>query len=281
MQPVAVLISIYKNDDAAIFIDAIQSIKHQKIGLQNIRTYLCIDGELPSSLSSLIASEADFFYKIIRNQSNAGLAFSLNKLIDNLDDEEFIFRMDADDICLEDRFSRQINYLKKHPEIMVLGGSIEEFSSENPETFIRVYPSSFEEIKKFIPRGCPFAHPTVCFRRGLFDLGYRYSAPLGKEAADNSNSDIQLWYRLVTDNIPMANIPEVVLKFRKSPKLYTRRSKAKAIDEFNIYIHGIRKLYGFHPYMIYPCLRLLFRLMPQNMIRYTYGSHFRANFLNK
>ena len=49
----------------------------------------------------------------IRNWKNKGLAYALNKLISVAlvnNEFDFIARMDADDISLEDRFQRQIDF---------------------------------------------------------------------------------------------------------------------------------------------------------------------------
>ncbi|WP_407232689.1 glycosyltransferase [Escherichia coli] len=50
----------------------------------------------------------------IRSEKNKGLAYALNKLISVAlvnNEFDFIARMDADDISLEDRFQRQIDFL--------------------------------------------------------------------------------------------------------------------------------------------------------------------------
>ena len=46
---------------------------------------------------------------------------------------EIFARMDSDDICVEDRFERQLEVIQNNPEIGVVGGWIAEFVYE-PET---------------------------------------------------------------------------------------------------------------------------------------------------
>ena len=38
-------------------------------------------------------------------------------------DVEYVARMDADDVCIPQRFERQIQYLDSHPEIDILGSN--------------------------------------------------------------------------------------------------------------------------------------------------------------
>ncbi len=47
-------------------------------------------------------------HKTVRNESKLGLARSLNRLLDSLEDEDFVFRMDSDDYSHTDRISRQV-----------------------------------------------------------------------------------------------------------------------------------------------------------------------------
>ena len=53
------------------------------------------------------------------NKTNKGLAYSLNKAIENCN-TKYIARIDADDIVYPGRLEAQLTYLEKHPEIDVL-----------------------------------------------------------------------------------------------------------------------------------------------------------------
>ena len=57
-----------------------------------------------------------------------GLAHELNygmKLCTN----DWVFRMDIDDVCANERFSKQINIINLNPDIDILGGNIMCFKS--------------------------------------------------------------------------------------------------------------------------------------------------------
>ena len=57
---------------------------------------------------------------LIRNESNSGLAASLNNCI-NISRGEYIARMDDDDISHVDRFEKQNNFLDGHREYAIVG----------------------------------------------------------------------------------------------------------------------------------------------------------------
>ncbi|EGR1670319.1 glycosyltransferase, partial [Vibrio parahaemolyticus] len=85
MSAVAVIMSVYKNDKLNWFKEAIESLKSQDIGWENINLYLGIDGELPMEVEEYISELSP--YKVIKNEKNMGLAATLNKLISELDSE--------------------------------------------------------------------------------------------------------------------------------------------------------------------------------------------------
>lgn len=78
----------------------------------------------------------------------------LNDLLDICfkDGYEYIARMDADDISMQNRFEKQMTYLHAHPEIDVVGGAIEEIDensdSRGKEIFYPVEPKDCYEFSQ-------------------------------------------------------------------------------------------------------------------------------------
>jgi hypothetical protein len=274
MIKISFIITVYKNDKLEFFKEAIESIVNQDYGFNNINIYLGIDGELPDNTQNYINENRNLFYEIIQNEKNSGLAFTLNRLINILEDEEYIFRMDADDICKFDRVSKQIAFMEANQNVSIVGGAIEEFSGDGIVNMIRTYPKNMDEAKKFIPKASIFAHPTVCFRKSFFDNGYRYSQEY------RYSQDLALWYEVLANDIEVSNIDDVILSFRTSNEFYKRRGYKKAFGEFGIYWNGIKKLYGYNWRVIYPIARLVTRLMPPFIVKIIYNKRFRK-ILNK
>ena len=89
--------------------------------------------------------------------------------------------MDSDDVSAPQRFEWQVDYLEKHPDVDVVGGSLKEVEGrikqdENGVTFsgdkylIRTYPNSPSAIKKYICKASPLCHATVMMRTSLFKM---------------------------------------------------------------------------------------------------------------
>lgn len=274
MKRVAFIITVYKGDKTDYFKEAIASITQQDYGFENINIYLGIDGDLTSDIEKYISTHRKIFYKVVKNPENKGLAFTLNKLIDNIEDESFVFRMDSDDICYLDRVSKQVNFMQNNTSVLISGGAIEEFSDDEGVKMLRKYPKNTGLAKKYIYRASIFAHPAVCFNKQFFNKGFRY------DASHKFSQDVDLWFKALKENINVANIEDVILKLRVQDNFYKRRSYKKALGEFKIYYKGIINNYGFSTKLIYPLLRLLFRLLPVIIVEKIYNSNFRR-LLNK
>ena len=63
---------------------------------------------------------------------------------------DWVFRMDTDDICVPNRFEKQVAFIEQHPETIIFGGQIAEFGENvNDIVAYRNVPTSGQEIIKF------------------------------------------------------------------------------------------------------------------------------------
>lgn len=268
-EPVAVLICVCAGDRLDWFIAALTSVVEQDYKGGDIRVYLGVDGPLSSPLGEWINQNYSVFYKIVRNEVNLGLSKTLNRLVETLEDEPFLFRMDADDICLPYRFSRQIDFLHGNPDVDVLGGAIWEFNTGAPVAWKKTYPCEHEAITRYITKANPLAHSTVCFRKSFFEKVPAYP--------DNHryNQDLALWYAALQHGVKMANLCLPILCLRTSDAFFYRRGYARATSELRYYLSGIYCLYGVTWRMIFPFLRFFLRLMPSGLTGMIYRSRLR------
>ncbi len=128
----------------------------------------------------------------------------------------YIAFMDADDIALPDRLACPLEFLEKHPEVGIVGGDHEWFGHTGQVLRTDHYPSSDSEIREALLSACPFSLPTVVIRREIFEAtgGFRKFAPA---------EDYDLWLR-VAEHCMMANLPRVLLRYRRHPNQETRRN---------------------------------------------------------
>ena len=86
-------------------------------------------------------AEGDKRIKIVRNESNKKLAYTLNHCLE-IAKGKYIARMDADDICFPDRLSKQVKFLDQHKEYAVVGGGIIPYDDSGEHKATQGSPSS-------------------------------------------------------------------------------------------------------------------------------------------
>lgn len=274
---ISVLISVYKSEKGAYLNDALKSVWVDQSHKPD-EVILIEDGPLTDDLYAVIKEWKDTMADclvIVKNETNIGLTKSLNKGID-IAKYDVIARMDSDDKSHPQRFERQIAFLESHPEISVIGGSIQEFNDDNDCIGIRHYPSTHIDVLNYIYKASPLAHPAVMIRKSVFDGGIRYNEEY------RTSQDLALWFDLISQGYQLANLEDVVLYFRHDGDIYKRRGREKAKKELKIYLNGIKRTYGFFtPKYAYPLMRYLFRLTPTSVKRFIYNSSLREKLLNK
>jgi glycosyltransferase involved in cell wall biosynthesis len=155
----------------------------------------------------------------VHHQEHKGLVESLNFGC-ALARGKYVARTDADDIAIEDRLMRQVDFMEKHPDIGVLGGAVQVIDSTGKALETSVNPAEDKDIKLALLRGhCPFWHPSVLMRTDVFVStgGYRKIV--------SGAEDHDLWLR-IADHYRLANLETVVLKYagcRGGKKKWTNR----------------------------------------------------------
>lgn len=278
---ITVLLSVYKNEKPEYLSRALSSIWDDQT-LKPSQIVLVEDGPIPAELESIVdglqmrVNVLGFATAtVVKLPVNGGLTKALNQGL-KYATGDLIARMDSDDIADPKRFERQVAYLEEHPEVDIVGGSLQEFDRENECLNIRHYPLTHEEACRYIVKACPLAHPAVMMRRRIFDEGLWY------DERYRMSQDIKLWFDAILAGYRIGNIPEVVLYFRREGDVFRRRSRAKAWNEFKIYMNGIYRMKGLlTPAYIYPIARYCFRLLPPTVVKWIYGSKLRKKVLEK
>lgn len=274
---ISVLMSVYKSEKAAFLDRALKSVWDDQT-LKPAQIVLIEDGALGDDLYAVIDQYKDKLGDklcICQNETNIGLTKSLNVGLKHVT-SELVARMDSDDISDAKRFERQVKFLEEHPDIDIVGGSLQEFDEEHECLNIRHYPQTPAEAKKYILKASPLAHPSVMMRYRMFKNGLKY------DERYRTSQDIQLWFDAIMAGYQIGNIPEVTLYFRREGDVFKRRSKAKAKNEFKIYMNGIYRMKGLFTLAYrYAIARYVFRNLPTWMVKKIYGSNLRNRVLQK
>lgn len=268
---VATLLCVYGGDSPELFGAALRSVLSQRLdSAVESRVYLGVDGPLTASLERVISHFEHCLFVVKRGERNLGLARTLNALIERLEDEEFVFRMDADDESSPERYQAQLDYLRSHPDIDILGTAITEYDSASGSTRIVKFARDPDDAMANLHRRVPVAHPTVCFRRRVLDAVKGYPER-------GTNEDVALWFACARAGFRFDNLPDSYLRFRISPAFWKRRGVRKAFSELQCYVRGIHDVHGpFSLRYLFPVARFVLRLSPVFISRWLYGSRFRS-----
>ena len=212
----SVLMCVYGGDDPAAVAASLESLVSQSRPPDEI--VLVEDGPLPQELVCVIegvTSSRPGLLKILRLETNKGLIASLNEGLKQCRGE-FLFRMDADDVCRKDRIQKQLDFMEEHPRVGVLGSAMEEFV-DDPGHPVRFKPvkQSHDEIRRQLAWRNPVNHPTVCIRRDHLGAA-RYPDLVFLE-------DYFLWVTLMAQGTRFHNLPDALLCYRFDDRTLRRR----------------------------------------------------------
>lgn len=249
----SVLMSVYVKENPNHVKASIESMINQTVKPDEF--VIVKDGPLTAELEKVIDEFKKYdIVKIIELKENVGLGRALNIGINNCANE-YIARMDADDISHKYRCEKQLQRFMKNPRLSVVGTSVAEFI-DYPSNIVgyRNVPSNHLEIKKYIKTRSPFNHPSVMFKKTdvINAGGYKHLY---------LNEDYYLWIRMFQNNCEFENINEPLVNMRIDEDTYMRRGGWKH------FISHKRLFY----YMLKHNIINAFEYIYNNTIRFTVG----------
>ena len=206
--PISVIMSVYK-EPAEWLCQSIDSILNQTF--PDFEFIIICDNPKGLDNIALLKKYAanDNRIKLLFNEENIGLTKSLNKGL-AVARGKYIARMDADDISMPKRFEKQIAYLEKHPEVIVLGTNIKHIGHN---AWLRNTDSikfDNKRIKVQMLFGNCFAHSSVFVRAGVLkENNIRY------DESFRQSQDYRLW-EVLSDLGDFACLREKLLMYRLS-----------------------------------------------------------------
>lgn len=162
-------------------------------------------------------SEKDKRIRLITNNTNRGLVYSLNLGL-NAARGKYIARMDDDDISLPDRFAYQVLFMENNPHITV-SGSLKKTVFANQEIkpeFLSPYQPTEQDISDSAIISyfqVPIFHPTAMIRKDFLDtFNIRYN-----EQYINAE-DTPFWHDIVLNGGKIVQLPAILVYRGISPK---------------------------------------------------------------
>lgn len=203
---VSVIMPVYNAGD--FLVPAIESILKQTY--KNIDFLIVDDCSTDNSWKTISKyqkiSPKIKIYKLRKNTNEAGNG-ALNKVL-KYAKGKYIARMDADDIAYPQRIAKQVKFMEKHPEIIVLGTQAEVIDKNNQILGTKKFPLTHKEIYQEYGLFNPLLHPSCMFRGSLLPSKNRiYEEKFGV------NDDYYTFFKLLNYG-KFANLPQSLMQYR-------------------------------------------------------------------
>ncbi len=137
---------------------------------------------------------------------------------------EWIAKLDADDLCEPTRLEEQINFARKHPEVVLLGAGFLEIDEQGKLIKKHLYPSEhsalvrhLEHLQSFFPHSSAFYRLDMIRLIGGYNLHFRMA------------QDWQLWSELALRGKIMC-LPKYLVKIRKHPDQLSSENEGKSAN---------------------------------------------------
>lgn len=196
---------------ATFLLECIPSILEQDYG--NFELIIVDDGSTDQT-AEVVHSFPDNRIVYVRREHdymasmNAGVRLAKGK---------YIIRMDADDLMLQGRIRKQVEYMEAHPEVDVCGSGMKNFGKDDSSLYgLTEHTSIISSLLLYNT----MAHPTIIMRKEsvehyiakhgvLYDKEYVYA------------EDYRLWTCMAMEGFRFDNIKDMLIKHRISSQAVT------------------------------------------------------------
>ena len=200
--------------------EAIESILHQSF---DAFEFIIVNDGSTDGTAKILDDYADRDARIKTVKiSGSGLPVALNIGLKSVT-APFVARMDADDIALPQRLSKQMEYLCAHEEVSVLGTGAVIIDENGKGRNTKVMPHTPAMVRNTLPHRCCLINPSVMIRRSAL------LAASGYNLAYKVAEDYDLWLR-ISEVSELANLTEPLIKLRKHEAQVTK-TKSRNITQ--------------------------------------------------
>jgi hypothetical protein len=217
---VSVLMSVHNG--ARYLRDAVDSLLAQTFTSFEL---LVVDDASSDDTAAILASYSDRRLRVITNESNIGLTKSLNKALRE-SRGELIARQDGDDRSRPERLRKQVEFLDRHREVVLIGTGARTIDPSGALVRARMHHRAQTPlgVRWQLLFGNPFTHSSVMFRRAvvLDQLG-------GYDETYYYNQDFELWSRVIAGH-DACNLAEELVDYRMHSESIAGRREAEVIE---------------------------------------------------
>lgn len=240
---VSIVMPVY--NAGAFLVEAIESILKQTY--QNYELII-VDDQSTDDSWEIIKTYQNLYPNRIKTvqlaiNTNAAGNGAVNAVYKDLKGK-YIARMDADDISLPDRIKKQVLFMERHKNVILLGSQGIIINEYGEETGQKIFPTRSKEIYKDFFIFHPILHPSVMIRKSMVpQKNYLYENKYG------INDDYYTFFRLLQYG-QFHNLKEPLLKYRlHRNNTSLQNPKSKFINSLKIRFEAVKKFsYRPHPF---------------------------------
>lgn len=268
----SILLSLYHKEKVEYLEKCFESIWDQQT-LKPNEIVLVLDGPIGEGLTKSVEhwqQKLGNILKIVTLEENVGLGKALNEGLKHCTNE-WVFRMDTDDICVEKRFEYQLQFIKDNPNVVLFGGQILEFDQNvDYADKLKPAPEKHTDILSFSKKRNPFNHMTVAYKKSIILSLHGYEHHLFME-------DYNLWLRVISKGYEVANLSQVLVYARVGNGMHARRRGSEYIksEKQLLNLKVALKTQSLISAYITFILRSLFRFLPSNLLGFVYNNLLR------
>ncbi|MEM8864346.1 MAG: glycosyltransferase [Planctomycetota bacterium] len=200
---VSVIMAVYNGD--RFLREAVDSVLAQTF--TDFELVVVDDGSTDQSPAMLDSYAASDERVVLLRQENQGLTKSLNTAIAAARGK-YLARMDGDDICLPERFAKQVAFLDSHPEVALVGTGMHSIDASGDRLGTRRLESDHAKLDAaHMLGGSSLVHPSIMVRAAAM-------AQIGGYAEQyRTSQDLDLFLRLAEVGT-LTNLTEPLLLYR-------------------------------------------------------------------
>lgn len=163
---VSVLMPVYNK--APFVKEAIDSVLNG--GFQDFEI-ICVDDKSTDGSLAVLRNISDPRIRVIELEKNLGPAGAANRCLDEARGE-YLVRLDADDLAVPDRLSKQVAYMDAHPDVVASGGHLQLFGARDR---LWKFPIEHDDCVANLLFGVPVSQGASIMRRSVVEQhGLRY-----------------------------------------------------------------------------------------------------------